>query len=186
MSLCLFYITNLPEVALIAEKYGVDRIMIDLDTLGKDERQKNMNTVKSHHTVEDVAAVSRVLHTAEVMVRINPWHDGSEKEIDAVIAAGADRIMLPMWKHEHEVDGFLRAVNCRVKTTLLLETKEAVGILDQVLQHSMLDEIHIGLNDLHISYGLTFMFELLTNGIVEEICEKCRKRGTRRRKKRFI
>jgi len=34
------YITNEPDVALIAEKYGVNRIWIDLETLGKEERQK--------------------------------------------------------------------------------------------------------------------------------------------------
>ena len=31
MSLVLMYITNNPQVALIAEKYGVDRIWIDLE-----------------------------------------------------------------------------------------------------------------------------------------------------------
>ena len=35
MALKLMYITNRPDVALIAEKYGVDRIWIDLETLGK-------------------------------------------------------------------------------------------------------------------------------------------------------
>ena len=39
------------------------------------------------------------------------------------------------------------------------------------------DEIHIGLNDLHLSYGLTFMFELLANGTVEALCDKFRKAG---------
>ena len=54
MGLTLMYITNNPEVALIAQKYGVQRIWIDLETIGKQERQKNMNTVKSQHTVEDI------------------------------------------------------------------------------------------------------------------------------------
>lgn len=54
MSLTLMYITNNPQVALIAEKNGVDRIWIDLETLGKEERQKNKNTVKSHHFIRDI------------------------------------------------------------------------------------------------------------------------------------
>ncbi len=177
MSLKLLYITNIPAVALIAEKNGVDRIMVDLETIGKEERQKNMNTVKSHHSAADVEAVSRVLTSSETLVRINSWHDSSVEEIEAVIAAGADRIMLPMWKTAAEVDSFLRAVNGRVSTTLLLETKEAVEIVDEVLEHPLLDEIHIGLNDLHLSYGLTFMFELLSNGCVESLCEKFRAKG---------
>ena len=37
--LTLMYITNNPDVALIAQKYGVDRIWIDLEYKGKEERQ---------------------------------------------------------------------------------------------------------------------------------------------------
>lgn len=177
MALKLMYITNVPKIALIAEKTGVDRVMIDLETLGKDERQKNMDTVKSHHTVSDVAAVSDVLTTAELLVRINPWNENSLSEIDAVIKAGAQRIMLPMWKTAAEVKAFLGAVNNRVHTVLLLETKEAAEIIDEILEIPLLDEIHIGLNDLHLSYGLTFMFELLTNGVVEMLCSKIKAKG---------
>ncbi len=177
MALNLMYITNNPAVAIIAEKYGVDRIMIDLETLGKEERQKNMNTVKSHHNISDIKTISNMLVSAETLVRINPWNNTSVKEIEEVISAGADRIMLPMWKTFYEVDSFLEAVKGRVHTTLLLETKEAVEILDDVLNHPLIDEIHIGLNDLHLSYGLNFMFELLSNGTVEKLCNKCNKQG---------
>ena len=177
MPLNLIYITNQPKVALIAEKNGVDRIMIDLETLGKEERQKNMNTVKSHHTVEEIAVLSNVLTKSELLVRINPWNEKSTKEIEDVISSGAKRIMLPMWKTESEVDLFLKAVNGRVHTTLLLETKQAAEIIDNVLEHPLIDEIHIGLNDLHLSFGLTFMFELLSNGTVEALCNKFKTKG---------
>lgn len=177
MALNLIYITNIPSVALIAEKNGVDRIMVDLETLGKEERQKNMNTVKSHHTVDDVRLVSNILTSSEMLVRINPWNESSIDEIEAVISAGADRIMLPMWRTVAEVNSFLKAVNGRVHTTLLLETKEAVEVIDEILENTLLDEIHIGLNDLHLSYGLTFMFELLSNGTVEVLCQKFKARG---------
>ncbi len=40
MGLTLMYITNQLDVALIAEKYGVERIWVDLETLGKAERKK--------------------------------------------------------------------------------------------------------------------------------------------------
>ncbi len=179
MALNLMYITNNPAVALIAEKNGVDRIMIDLETLGKEERQKNMNTVKSKHSIVDIVKMSNVLTSSETMVRINPWNVTSVNEIEAVISAGADRIMLPMWKTVSEVNSFLKTINGRIHTTLLLETKEAVEILDDVLKLPMVDEIHIGLNDLHLSYGLNFMFELLSNGTVESICNKCMKAGIR-------
>lgn len=177
MSLKLIFITNNPSVAMIAEKYGVDRIMVDLETLGKEERQKNMNTVKSHHAVDDIRIISNMLTSSEMLVRVNPWNETSVNEIEAVIAAGADRIMLPMWKTVDEVNSFLNTVNDRVHTTLLLETKEAAEIIDEILENPLIDEIHIGLNDLHLSYGLTFMFELLSNGVVEWLCQKCKAKG---------
>ena len=46
----------------------------------------------------DIAAIKPLLTTAEMLVRVNKWNDGSPEEIDAVINAGADLIMLPYWK----------------------------------------------------------------------------------------
>ena len=177
MALKVFYITNNPEVALIAEKAGVDRIWIDLETLGKEERQHNINSVKSHHSIHDIEVIAPKLTKAEMLVRINPWNENSEQEINDVIKAGAQIVMLPMWKTVEEVKNFLNAINNRVRTTLLLETKEAEECLNEVLELDGIDEIHIGLNDLHLSYGLTFMFELLTNGTVERIVNRIKKKG---------
>ena len=178
MPLKLMYITNRPDVAKIAEKNGVDRIFVDMEYIGKAERQGKMDTVQNHHTIEDVKNVRAVLNKAELLVRINPIHEATEEycsskeEIDAVIEAGADIVMLPYFKTIQEVYDFLSIVNGRVKTMLLLETKEAVAILDVILTMKDIDEIHIGLNDLSLSYGKTFMFELLTDGTVERLCRK--------------
>ena len=172
MFLKLMYITNSVDVALIAEKYGVDRIWIDLETLGKQERQGHIDSVKSKHSINDIKKISPKLTKSEMLVRVNPINPCSKEEIDKVIEAGADIIMLPMWKSLDDVKNFLTIVDKRVKTTLLLETKEAVECLDEVLENGGFDEIHIGLNDLHLSYHLKFMFELLVNGTVEKICNK--------------
>ncbi len=177
MTLTLMYITNNPEVARIAERYGVERIWVDLEVLGKGERQKNMDSVKSGHTVADVARLSKVVTKSDLLVRVNPWYEKSKQEIDAVIEAGANFVMLPMWKTVEEVKNFLDAVGGRCKTVLLLETKEAEACLDEVLELSGIDEVHIGLNDLHLSYGMNFMFEPLANGTVDRICEKLRSAG---------
>lgn len=177
MTLKLMYVTNSPMVAQIAQKYGVDRIWIDLETIGKQERQGHINSVKSNHSISDIKNIKPILSSSEMLVRINPLYENSKKEIDEVINAGADLIMLPMWKTVSEVKNFLNMVNGRVKTVLLLETKEAVECLDEILNLGGFDEIHIGLNDLHLSYHLTFMFELLKNGIVEGICEKIKKKN---------
>lgn len=177
MSLKLMYITNNPDVAIIAQKYGVDRIWVDLEVLGKEERQKNLDTVKSRHSVNDIKIISPQLSTSEMLVRVNPWNENSLREIDGVISAGAQLVMLPMWKTVKEVQSFIKAVGGRAKTVLLLETKAAAGIIDDVLRLTGIDEIHIGLNDLHLDYNLKFMFELLSDGTVERLCKKIAEAG---------
>lgn len=172
MPLKLMYITNRSDVALVAQKYGVDRVWVDLETRGKEIRQKGLNSVKSQHTVDDIRAIKPLLTVSEMLVRINSWYEGCPTEIDDVIEAGADIIMLPYWKTIDEVSAFIKTVNGRCKTTLLLETKEAVDCIDDVIKMGGFDEIHIGLNDLHLSYGMNFMFELLADGTVEKLCNK--------------
>lgn len=172
MPLKLMYITNIPEVASIAQSAGVDRIFVDMEYIGKEERQGGLDTVKSFHTVDDVIAIKKCLAKSELLVRINPIHHNSKNEIDSVIEHGADIVMLPMAKSSNDVACFLDYVNSRVKTMLLLETSEAVEDLDNILKNNKIDEIHIGLNDLHLSYNKKFMFELLSDGTVEKICKK--------------
>ena len=171
------YITNDLNVALAAEEAGIDRIWVDLEVLGKEERQKGFDSVKSHHTVSDIKTISQMLTSSEMLVRIDPWNINSSKQIDDVINAGAQIVMLPYWKTPEEVQNFVEAVNERARTMLLLETKEAVECLDEVLKIYGIDEIHIGLNDLHLSYGLDFMFELYSNGIVELLAKRIKNAG---------
>ncbi|OUO70295.1 aldolase/citrate lyase family protein [Thomasclavelia spiroformis] len=183
MSLTLMYITNNPVTAEIAQAAGVDRIWVDMEYIGKEERQAGMDTVKSHHTIEDIKKLRPILTKSELMVRVNPIHDAtenydnSEKEIEDTIAAGADVIMLPFFKTAQEVKRFIDDVKGRAKVQLLLETAEAVDNLDEILEIPGIDEIHIGLNDLHLEYKKTFMFELLCDGTVETICNKIKNKG---------
>lgn len=172
MSLTLMYITNKPDIAEIAENAGVDRIFIDLETVGKEERQHNMDTVKSFHCINDIGKVRTVLKKAELLVRVNKIYPGSENEINEVIRQGTDVVMLPYFKTVYEVKRFLDITSGRVKTTLLLETPEAVELLDEILSLDGIDEVHIGINDLHLGYHRKFMFELLADGTVEKICSK--------------
>ncbi len=183
MALKLMYITNRAEVAKIAVDAGVDRIFVDMEYIGKAERQGNLDTVKNHHTIHDIEVLRRVLTQSELLVRVNPIHEqtdeycSSEEEIEATIQAGADIIMLPFFKTVAEVKRFLRIVNGRTRTMLLLETPEAVEVLDKILDIPGIDEIHIGINDLSLGYKKRFMFELLTDGTVERLCRRIGQKG---------
>lgn len=176
MSLRLMYITNKPEIAEIADRTGVDRIFIDMEYIGKEKRQAGLDSVKLHHTIADIVSVRKVLKNAELLVRVNPLHkatdeyDSSQEEINAAIDAGADVIMLPMYRTLDDVEEFLHIVDGRAKTQLLAETPDACSIMNQVVMIPEVDEIHLGLNDLHLAYHKKFMFELLADGTVDEIC----------------
>ena len=183
MSLKLMYITNRPEIAQIAESAGVDRIFVDMEYIGKADRQGGMDTVQSHHTVDDVAKIKKSIISAKLVVRCNPIHTAtenfcsSEEEINAVIANGADIIMLPFFKTAEEVERFIKIVNGRARTMLLFETPSAVEKIDDILSVGGIDEVFIGLNDLSLGYGKKFMFELLTDGTVDALCYKFKQKN---------
>ena len=170
----LMYITADPEIAAAAQAAGVDWIFVDMETIGKAERQGGMDTVQSHHTVEDIRKLRPVLTTSQLLVRCNPIHSDTEAEIDAIVDAGADIIMLPFFQTAAQVARFLLAVRGRAKTMLLIETPEAVENLREILSLPAVDLCHIGLNDLHLGYHKRFLFEMLTDGTTEYICKKLR------------
>lgn len=177
MALKLMYLTNSPKIAAIAEKNGVDRIFLDLELRGKEVRQANMDTVISHNSFQDVRPLRDALHTAELLVRINSVYDGTKAEVDRVIADGADVVMLPYFKTVSEVETFVNAVNGRAKTCLLCETPEAAEHIEEILSVPGIDEVHIGINDLHLGYHRHFMFELVADGTVERLCTAFRRHG---------
>ena len=173
----LMYITNNPRIAALADEAGVDRIFVDLETVGKQLRQGGMNTVQSDHTLADIRAVRPAVKRAELLVRVNPIYDWSREEIDAVIDVGADVLMLPYFQTAAQVEKFLSYVGGRARTILLVETPEAVENLDEILALPGIDECHIGLNDLHLGYGRKFMFELLADGTVDRIVDRFKAHG---------
>lgn len=169
MPLKLMYITNQPEIALLAEQNGVDWVFVDLELNGKVERQGHLDTVISRHAIRDVSRLRAVLKHAELLVRVNPIFQGSRYEINEVINRGADVVMLPYYKSVDEVAAFIELVDKRAGVCLLCETKEAVACMPDVLKLTGIDYVHIGLNDLHLSYGQSFLFEPLADGTVEAV-----------------
>lgn len=168
------YITDCPEIAKYVDQCGVDRIFIDLELLGKVERQGDRDTVISHHRVSNISRVKEVVRQAEVLVRVNPLNPDSADEIERVLDQGADALMLPMFHSLDEVEWFCDRVNSRAQIVPLVETLGALDQLEQIASLPGISQLHIGLNDLHLEMELGFMFELMSNGMVEEIAAICR------------
>lgn len=162
-----------PKSAAEAQEAGVDRIFYDLEYIGKAERQRGRDTVKSLNSIDDIPSVRSVLTTSQLLVRTNPIHAYSQSEVDKAIQYGADILMLPMVMDHHDVEQYVKMVNGRARICIMIETAASMARIDKILSVPGVDEIFVGLNDLHISMNLTFMFELLSGGIVEYIADRC-------------
>lgn len=173
----LMILADTPDTALSAQEAGIDRIFYDLEYVGKAERQHGRNTVISHNDIDDIPAIRKVVTNSKLLVRTNPIHAYTAMEIEKAIAYGADILMLPMAMDHHDVEAFVKLVNGRAKTCIMVETAAAMARIDKILAVPGVDELFIGLNDLHISLGLTFMFELISGGLVEYIARKCNNAG---------
>jgi hypothetical protein len=145
----------------------LDRIMIDLEYIGKKERQTGKDLFHSEHKIEDVSKIKSVLNKTDLMVRVNSIHTNTHIEIEEVISKGADIIMLPYFKSYEEVEYFIKCVNKRAKVSLLIETKEALSFLNLLILNNDIDEYHIGLNDLSISLGNQTIFDSILDGTIE-------------------
>lgn len=167
----LFYITNNTEEAKIVDKLDIDWIFIDLETVGKKERQTGRNTVMSDHSISDVQKIRRVVNKTKILVRCNPIGSHSQKEIDEINkTSGIDAVMLPFFKTVKEVKMFIEYLDTsKVEPMLLIETISAIDNLSDILKIHPFKYVHIGLNDIHIERNTSFMFEPYADGLLKRI-----------------
>ena len=175
----LIQITNDPALARRCDALPGMRIFVDLERHGKAERQAGRNTFISTHTLHDVGRIKSVLQRAALMVRVNPLHSGSATEVDAVLAQGADLLMLPMFTRAQELHDFCVLVASRRPVVALLETAGAFASMRGWLSAPGLQEVFVGLNDLHLSLGQRFMFEPLALGLLDAVAQQVNMQGLR-------
>lgn len=175
----LIQITNDPAFARRCDELGGFRIFVDLERLGKAERQAGRNTFISAHRMEDIGRIKQVLRRTPLMVRVNPLHDGTAGEVEAALAGGADLLMLPMFKKASELQDFAGLVAARSPIVPLLETGAALECLDEWISTPGLVEVFVGLNDLHLSLGHRFMFQPLALGLVDRVAIAAKRHALR-------
>lgn len=175
----LIQITHDPDFARRCDALDGMRLWVDLERNGKAERQAGRNTFISTHTLEDVGRVKAVLRHSRLMVRVNPLNPDTDTEVNAVLAQGADLLMLPMFTEAWELQAFCAIVAGRAPVVALLETAGAFESLPEWIGTPGLEEVYVGLNDLHLSMGLHFMFEPLALGLVDTVARMTRAQGLR-------
>ncbi|MDH4374741.1 MAG: aldolase/citrate lyase family protein [Ramlibacter sp.] len=175
----LLQITNDPALARRCDALPGMRLFVDLEVNGKAERQAGRNTFISTHRLEDVGRIKSQLKQSRLMVRVNPLHADTSGELDAVLAQGADWVMLPMFHSPDEMQAFSRLVAGRAPIVALLETAGALQSLDDWVGTPGLCEVFVGLNDLHLSLGCRFMFEPLAQGVLDRVAARVQAQGLR-------
>jgi citrate lyase beta subunit len=161
-----------------AERAGVDRIGVDLETRGKAQRQAGLDTWISPHTIDDLRRIRPHLHRAAAFVRCNALHSESEKEIDVLLDAGASVVMIPNFSHASEVESFLGWVDGRARVVPLVERRAAVATIADLASLGI-REIHVGLNDLSIDLAETNRLVVLALPILDELAEAAQHCGVR-------
>lgn len=175
--LSLLFPTKDPAIAAHALDCGADRIFVDLEILGKVERQGHLDTRISRHSLQDAIRIRRALPEAPLLVRINPVNPGTTEELEAVLDAGADVVMLPMFTTRKEVARVVAQMRGRAVLSILVETAAAAVMLPHILAEDGIGEVYIGLNDLHLGLGLDFLFEPVANGLLDRLADTIRARG---------
>lgn len=163
-----------PAIAAFVADHGVDRLFVDLEVMGKAERQGHLDTVQSVQGPQTVTRIREAAPNAHLLVRINPLHDASRHEIDDVIARGADSVMLPMFHDAQTLARFLDLLDGRAEALPLVETVGALKALPEMAATLPLTEVHIGLNDLHLERGDRMMFMPLADGSLDAACAALR------------
>jgi hypothetical protein len=175
--LCL--VTGDARLAALGEAAGIERVLIDLETRGKAERQAGEGLFLSTHRPEAVPEVRAALRQGQLAVRVNPLWEETQREVDAAIAAGADVLMLPLAETAEQARAFVAAVSGRARVWLLVETRGALRQLDGLLGIAGVDEVHVGLNDMRLSLGMELLFDVLCAGVVDQVAGAAARTGVR-------
>ncbi len=175
----LMMVVQTPDIARLVAAGGVDTLFVDLEHMGKAERQGHMPSWKSRQTMADVSLIRAAVPQARLLVRVNPPGDHTRAEVDQAIARGADAVMLPMFRRLGELQRFADAVAGRADIVPLFETAASLALIPGLAGEGWLTELHIGLNDLHLDLGDRFLFEPLADGVLEGPCMALREAGVR-------
>lgn len=164
--------------AAAADAAGVARVGIDIERMGKIQRQGLVPDARiSDHTLADLVPIANTLQHARAFVRINPLHPRTHEEVERALRAGARSLMLPQFHNAAEAREFVGMVAGRAETLLLLETKECLADLDAIFAIAEVDEVMVGLNDLSLALGMRHPMQLVASPTLDDIAAHARKAG---------
>ncbi len=174
----LTLLTRDPDWIQAAEGAGIPRIGIDIERIGKQERQSQVTNARiSDHELQDLRIVTTHSRLAKPFARLNRPHAGTAAEIDEAIACGARSLMLPGFDTPRQAATFIEHVAGRAEAILLLETRSATEQLDRILKLTGIDELMVGLNDMSLQFKLAGPMAMALDPLLDTIADKVRSAG---------
>ena len=167
MTLDLMLFSTRPELIGPAVAGGIAAVIVDLERIGKETRQRGADTLISADTVEDVHLV-RAHTPAPLICRLDAAGPWTAEEVEQVLEAGADEVLLPMVRTPEDVQQALDAAAGRCGVGILIETRDALARAEE-LASLPVARIYVGLNDLSIEMGTPSLFTALVDGTLERI-----------------
>lgn len=165
----LFLFENDADKTRLAIDYGIRHFLVDWECVDKEERQKGYDTEIRPGTLEDLSAISTV-QGATAWCRINRYGPQTASEVENALNAGAGGIFLPMVMSPDEVEAFLRLVDMRCATGILIETVAAYASARDLAKLPF-ERVYFGLNDFAINRGGGSIFRAVLDGSVERMRE---------------
>jgi hypothetical protein len=153
--------------AAAARAAGLEAGIVDLEWQDKSCRQAGADTEINRDRPDDLEPL-RAAGIPRRLCRIDGPGRWTPHQVEAVLAAGATEILLPMVRDPAEVGALLEAVAGRAQCGILVETPEAVARAGE-LARLELDSIYVGLNDLAIGRGSAHLFVALLDGTVDRL-----------------
>ena len=178
LDLRLWHWTDDVAEALAAEAAGVDRIGLDIERLGKAERQAGLASWISPHELSALPALRATLGRAQLFVRVNMLHPGSAAEVEHCLAEGVDVLMLPNFVSHSELACFVDLVAGRAIVVPLVERRAALNLIAD-FRSLGISEFHVGLNDLALDLGVANRLDLLTSVELQSLSRRAQALGLR-------
>ncbi|PKK92164.1 MAG: hypothetical protein CVV64_01740 [Candidatus Wallbacteria bacterium HGW-Wallbacteria-1] len=184
----LTMITSSPQVAALALCSGVDAVMVDLERTGKADRQGTA----AIHVNADISALSAVatVSGSRLSVRVDVPHGEMEQDILMALAVGAGSIVIPMFRElrtlkrvKELVAGFRsnetgpghEFMQGQPEIIALVETREALDLIQDIYREELAHRIHFGLRDLSIELDEQFMFRTLLRSELRSAISRCQR-----------
>lgn len=166
-----------PKEAVEAQAVGIERAFYDMEFIGSLDRHYGRNAAFACRPIDIIPEIKKQLSSTELVVRVNSDKSYSKIEVEKAIKYGADILMIPMVIDQHQVEEFVKMVGGRAKVCVMIETAAAFSRLTRILKVNGVDEIYVGINDLHLSMGLSHVLEPLRDSLIDYVAEKCNMAG---------